>query len=466
MMAERTEARTRHDLFWRELKALSALSWPIVLSNLAQIAMGTTDVIMMGWHSTQTMAAGALGANLYFMALVFGIGMLNAVSPIIARGLGHDRADTTNVARTVKSGLWSALLLAIPCWAILWWSEALLVAMGQDRALAAAAGNYVRAMQWTLLPFWCFLVLRAFLAALERPFWTFVIGAAGVLANAAGNWCLLLGRCGFEPLGIAGSGIATSLASTLMLVALIFIVVCDRDFARYHVFRRLAQIDWSRLRALWHLGLPMAGTLLFEVAVFNTAVFLMGLIGTAELAAHSIAIQLASLTFMVPLGIGHAATVRVGLAFGAGDRNRIRRAGQATLLVATAFMATTSLVMLLVPGLLIGAFIDTAAPANAEVVRLAGAFLLLAALFQIADGTQAVASGMLRGLHDARVPMLYAITGYWGIGLPLGVALAFWLGIGGIGIWIGLAAGLFTVAVLMLSRWHRRERLGLVRMQS
>ena len=462
-MTERTDlARARAMPFWCELKAIAALSWPIALTNLAQIAMGTTDVIMMGWHGTDTMAAGVLATNLYFVALVFGIGLLNAVSAIIARDLGHDRTDTAAVAATVKAGLWSAILMAVPSWAALWWTEALLLAMGQEPALAAAAGSYARVLQWALLPFWGFLVLRAFLAALERPAWTFVISAAGVVVNAAGNWCFLLGNCGFEPFGIVGSGMATVLASTLMLAALAVVVARDPEFARYRVLDGLAALDLTRWQALWKLGLPMAATLLFEVTIFNVAVFLMGLIGTAELAAHAIAIQLASLTFMVPLGIGHAATVRVGLAFGAKDHESIRRAGQAALAIGIAFMALTSLVMFAVPHALISAFIDTAAPANADVVPLAASFLFMAALFQLADGTQAVASGMLRGLHDARIPMLFAAVGYWGIGLPLGALLAFGLRMGGIGIWIGLAAGLFVVAGLMLVRWLRRDQLGLV----
>ncbi|MGE0699960.1 MAG: MATE family efflux transporter, partial [Hyphomicrobiaceae bacterium] len=326
---------------------------------------------------------------------------------------------------------------------------------------AAEAGRYVRALQWALLPFWGYLVLRSFVGALERPVWALAVGIGGVALNAAGNWCLMLGHCGMAPLGIAGSGLATTLASTAMLVALA-IVSTRGSFARYAILRRPWRFDVAVLRALYRLGLPMAATLLFEVTIFNAAVFLMGLIGAAALAAHTIAIQLASLTFMVPLGIGQAATVRVGLAFGRKDTDAIRRAGWSALGLGTAFMGAMALVMLLAPRTLIGAFLDTSVPANAEVVSLATTFLLLAALFQIADGAQAVCSGMLRGLHDARVPMIYALFGYWGFGLPLGWLLAFPLGLGGTGIWIGLAAGLAVVAALMIWRWMRRDALGLV----
>ncbi len=233
-------------------------------------------------------------------------------------------------------------------------------------------------------------------------------------------------------------------------------------FRRFRLFLGFFRPEWQRTREFWRLGLPMAATLTFEITMFNAAVFLMGLIGAASLAAHSIAIQLASLTFMVPLGISQAAAVRVGRALGRQDREAIRRAGWTALGLATAFMATMSLTMVAAPRLLIAAFLDTNDPGNAAVVGHAVSFLMLAALFQIADGAQTVGAGMLRGLHDTRMPMLFALIGYWAIGLPLGASLAFPLGMGGVGIWIGLATGLGIVALLMITRWLYREAMGLL----
>jgi MATE family multidrug resistance protein len=292
--------------------------------------------------------------------------------------------------------------------------------------------------------------------------WSLIVGIGTVGFNAAANWCLMLGHCGCRPLGIAGSGLATLMSSTLMFVALAIVATVARPFRRYRLFAVRVRLDWPRLREFWRLGLPMAATLSFEVTMFNAAVFLMGLIGAASLAAHSIAIQLASLTFMVPLGIGQAATVRIGRALGRRDREAIHRAGWTALGLATAFMAAMSVMMIVAPRLLISAFLDTHEPGNAEVVGRAVSFLMLAAIFQIADGAQTVGAGMLRGLHDARMPMLFALVGYWAIGLPLGASLAFPAGMGGIGIWIGLATGLATVAALMIGRWLRREALGLL----
>jgi MATE family multidrug resistance protein len=443
-----------------------ALSWPLALGNLTQVAMGTTDVMMMGWLSADTLAAGALGANLYFMAFIFGAGLLNAAAPMIARDLGRDPGATAPIRGTVRLGLWSALFTAVPLWLALWWSEPLLLAMGEDPGLSALAGAYVHTLQWALLPAWGFIVLRSFISALGRPVWSLVIGLGAVGFNAAANWCLMLGHCGClplgHPLGISGSGLATLLSSVLMVSALGIVSNVARPFRRYRLFSADIRLDWPHLREFWRLGLPMAAALTFEVTMFNAAVFLMGLIGAASLAAHSIVIQLASLTFMVPLGISQAATVRVGRALGRRDREAIRRAGWTALGLATAFMAAMSLTMVAAPRLLISAFLDTDEPGNAVVVGRAISFLMLAAVFQIADGAQTVGAGVLRGLHDARMPMFFALIGYWAIGLPLGASLAFTVGLGGVGIWIGLATGLGTVAVLMIRRWLYREALGLL----
>ena len=450
------------DAWWREFGDIARLSGPIALTNLAQLAMGTTDVLMMGWVGAETLAAGALGFNLYLVAMIFGIGLMNAAAPMIARDLGRGGDAIDDVRRTVRQGYVSATCVALPSWCGLWWTEPTLRLLGQDAALASQAAIYVHVLMWSMLPFLCYLVLRAFVSALERPMVTLLIGIAGVLFNALGNWCFMLGHCGLKAMGIAGSGLATTLTNILMFTAMAVLVTRDAQFRRYRLLTNLLELDWERFHAFWRLGLPLAATMSFEVTIFNAAVFLMGLIGPTSLAAHAIAIQIAAMSFMVPLGIGQAATVRVGLAFGAGDRDGIRRAGWCAFALATAFMACMSLTMVAAPHRLIGLFLDTTNPDNTPVVQLAVSFLALAALFQIADGAQAVGAGMLRGLHDGRVPMLYALLGYWGIGLPLGTLLAFRWDLGGKGIWIGLATGLIVVATLMMRRWIHREQLGLL----
>ena len=445
---------------WREeIRAMVALAWPMVLTNLGQTAMTATDVMMMGRLGPETLASGALGSNLYFMPLIFGLGLMLATSPMMATELGRRRHSVRDLRRTVRQGLWLAILISIPIWIFLWNGERILLAMGQEPDLAHRAGTYLRWLQWAVLPFYGYIILRSFISALERPGWALVIVFAAVAANACFNWLFMFGHFGFPAMGIAGSGIATTLSSVLMFAGMAVVVLVERQFRRYRLFGRFWRADWPRFWGLLRLGLPIAGILAFEVTIFNAAALLMGLIDADSLAAHAIAIQISSITFMVPLGLNQAVTVRVGLAHGAGNPEGVSRAGWTAYVIGVAFMALMALMMILWPRLLISAFIDLSAPANARVIGLAVSFLVFAALFQIFDGAQAVAAGMLRGLHDTKIPMIYAAIGYWGIGLPLGVLLAFHFGFNGVGIWAGLSIGLAVVAALLLGRWLRRDRI-------
>ncbi|HEY8563968.1 MAG TPA: MATE family efflux transporter [Beijerinckiaceae bacterium] len=441
-----------------ELRATALLAWPMILTNAAQTLFSATDVVLMGRIGPDALAAGALAANLYFGVLIFGIGLVNAVSPLVAHEIGHRRHSVRDVRRTVRQGFWVALTISVPMCAVLWFGEALLLAMGQEPRLAEAAGIYLRALLWAGPSFLIYLVLRSFLAALERPGWALIVGAAAVPLNGVLAYVLMFGKLGLPALGLVGAGIATSLASFAMVLGLAAVVTLDRRLRRYHLFGRFWRADWSRYRRLWALGAPIGATLAFEVTIFNAAALLMGLISATALAAHSIAIQIASLAFMIPLGLGQAATVRVGLARGSGDLAGARLAGWTAFNLSLVFALAMAAVMVLVPRLLIGVFLDLDDPANRLVVELTVGFLALAGLFQLADAAQAVGAGMLRGLQDTRVPMLYALLGYWGVGAPLGVLLGFKTELAGNGIWIGLAAGLAVVAVLMLVRWMQRTR--------
>jgi MATE family multidrug resistance protein len=459
MSAIEASARAPENLWRDEIKATLALSWPMVLTNLAQTAMTVTDVMILGRVSANTLAAGALGSNLYFAPMVFGLGLMLATIPMMAHSVGRNRHSVRELRRTVRQGLWAAVLISLPIWLLLWNGEPILLAMGQEPALAAEAGAYLRALQWGLLPFYFYIVLRSFITTLERPGWATVVAFVAVGVNLLGNWALVFGHLGSPALGIVGSGIATSLASLMMFVGMVLVVSLDRRFRRYRLFGRFWRSDWPRFRQLMRLGIPIAAMMAFETTLFNAAAFLMGVIGASSLAAYAIVIQLCSVSFMVPLGVNQAATVRVGIAHGAGDAAGVSRAGWAAYGVGVGFMALSALVMITVPHLLIGLFIDVHDIANAEVVAIAATFLIFAALFQIVDGAQAVGAGMLRGLHDTGVPMVIAAIGYWGVGMPLGALLAFHYGMAGAGIWIGLSAGLAVVAVLLLWRWMKRDRL-------
>jgi MATE family multidrug resistance protein len=458
-----TERKTSRRDFWlAELRATLALGWPLVLTNLAQIALTTTDVIVLGRVSAEALAASALSVNLYWAILIFCIGVVTATSPMMAETIGRKLHVVRDVRRTFRQGLWSAAIVSIPAWMVLWQTERVLLLFGQQPQAAAEAQAFMHMLQWGLLPALGFIVLRSFFAALQRPLWALIATAATILFNIAANWILVFGHLGSPALGLRGSGLATALSNVFLFVLLACIVAFHPKFRRYSTFGNFWRADWPRFFKLWRLGLPIGAALAFEITVFNAAVFLVGQFGTAAIAAHVIAIQVGSITFMVPQGLSQAATVRVGQARGAGDRDGITRAGWTAFALAVTFMSSMSLLILAAPDLLIGGFIDTTEESNALVVQTATSFLLCVAVFQVADGAQSVAAGMLRGLQDTRVPMLYAALGYWGFGMPLGLLFAFQLGFGALGVWIGLAAGLVAVAPVMLWRWMRRDRLGLL----
>ena len=444
---------------WRsELRATLILAWPLVLSNLTMALIQATDVVLMGWLGAHALAASALGLNLTFAFVLFGIGVITASSPMMATALGRRAHDVRQVRRTFRQAMWLAVILSGAIWVVLWNAEPIILGLGQQPDLAHDAARFLRGYMWSALPFLLFQVMRNFLSALERPGWILAISVVGILLNALLGWALIFGHFGLPALGIIGGGMASSIVWAALALALAVVLVTDRQFRRFRLFGRWWRSDWPRFGALVRLGLPIGLTMSFEGAVFGAAAFLMGLIDADSVAAHAVALQVAALSFMVPLGLGQAATVRIGSALGRGDRPGITRAGWTAWLLGVGFMAAMAVFMWMAPRPLVTLFLDDTA-ANARVVALAVNFLAIAAVFQVADGAQVVGAGMLRGLHDTRVPMLFALFGYWGIGIGAGAWLAFRRGWAGQGIWAGLALGLAIVAVLMLARWTRRERL-------
>jgi MATE family multidrug resistance protein len=445
-----------------ELRATLALAWPLILSNLTMSLIQATDVVLLSWLGPRQLAGAALGLNLTFTFMLLGIGVVAASAPMIATALGKRSSSVRDVRRSFRQAGWVALCISLISWAVLWNAEAIVMMLGQEPALARYAELFLHGYMWSMLPFLLFQAMRNFLSALERPQWIFIVSGAGIVLNAVICWALIFGRLGLPQLGVFGAGLGSSIVWTCLTAALAVVLMTDRLFRRFHLFGRWWRADWPRFRHLWRLGLPIGLTMAFEGAVFGAAAYLMGLIDAESIAAHAIALQIAALSFMVPLGLGQAATVRVGRAFGREDRDGIARAGWTAWLLGVGFMAAMALVIWLMPRHLITLFLADV-PANARVIELGVSFLAVAAAFQIVDGAQVVAAGMLRGLHDTRVPMLFALFGYWIVGLGVGVGLAFPGGWRGVGIWTGLATGLGVVAVLMLARWIMRERLRLSR---
>ncbi|WP_033075059.1 MATE family efflux transporter [Sphingopyxis sp. MWB1] len=448
--------------FAAEFRATLALAWPLVLTNLTMSFIGATDVLMVGRLGATELAAVSIGFNLAMLFAIFGMGLVMGASPLMASEIGRRANSVRDIRRTCRQALWLVACLSVPTLAILWHTEAILLLLGQNPRLAEMAQAYVRAYMWSIPLFLATLAFRNFLAALERPMWSLIVGVVGVLGNIIFNYSLIFGKFGMPALGIVGAGVGSVLTNALMLILMILVLYRDRQFRRYHLLGRWWRSDWPRFVEMTRIGTPIAVSLAFEAGVFSAAVMLMGWISTAAVAAHAVALQLAALTFMVPMGVGQAATVRVGIGYGRRDAGHIHRAGWTSFILGTGFMAVMALIMLSIPETLAGLFIDRSDPANAEVARLAVSFLIIAALFQVGDGAQVVAQGMLRGLHDTFIPMLFALFGYWVIGIGVGAWLAFELGWGGVGIWTGLATGLSIVAVLMIIRWMRREPLGLL----
>ena len=448
---------------WRdELRAMLVLAWPMILSNLTMMLIGVTDVILLGWLGPRELAAGALGHNLAIFCAIFCMGLVTATAPMMASEKGRMAHSVRDIRRTFRQGLWVCCTVILPVWAFLWNAEAILMATGQQPDLASDAGIFVRAYMWSILPFLGFLVLRNFVAALERPVWATVVACGAVTLNAVVNYGLILGNFGLPKLGLMGAGIGSTITNIAQFFVMALVVSFHPKFRRYHLFGRFWRPDWHRFREIWRLGLPIGVTMGFEGGVFAIAILLMGLINEASVAAHAIAIQIASLTFMVPLGLGQAATVRVGLAYGRGDSIGITRAGWTAFVLGTGFMAVMAMGIYVFPEALIGIFVTPVDAATKQVFDIAVSFLLIAAIFQIVDGAQVVGAGMLRGLHDTKVPMFFAAFGYWVVGIGVGAWLAFRAGWNGVGVWTGLATGLAVVSVLMLVRWSMRARLGLL----
>ncbi|WP_242097247.1 MATE family efflux transporter [Sphingomonas sp. CROZ-RG-20F-R02-07] len=445
-----------------EWRPLLALAGPLVGANLLQMAVYSVDVVFVARLGTAELAAATLGVFVFSLILWTLIGLATACAPLIAAELGARRHAVREVRRSFRMAMWLAVVTAVPAMALLANGAALLRLAGQDPQVAARAGAFMAVLLVALLPAIAAAVMRTVAAALGRPGWALGVTALALGVGLLGNWLLVFGHAGFPALGLEGSAIASVVTSVVTMIAYAAILRFDRRLRRYRLFGRWWRPEWPRLRQIVALGLPIALTLTLEAGLFGGAAILMGLIGVTEVAAHAIALNIAAIAFQVPLGMAQAATIRVGLAYGARDRRWIARAGSTAILIGTGFMTLTAVSIWTMPRLFIGIYLDVDAPANARVVALAVRYLAVAAMFQLFDGAQAVTAGALRGLQDTRWPMLIAAFGYWVIGFGTAVLLGFRAGWQGVGIWAGLAAGLAAVSMMLVWRWAARERLGLL----
>lgn len=448
---------------WREeIFATFRLAWPLALANLLQMLVHAVDVIFVARLGERELAASALAIALFGLLMWAFSGLTGMVAALIAEELGRRRHAVREVRRSVRMGLWLAVLTGLAGMAICWAGEWLLLASGQEPEIADRAGDFLRIIMWAMIPMILANVLRSFVAALGRPVFATAITGLAIFASVAGNYAFVFGNLGAPALGLEGSALASVLTSLFILASYVIAILWNRRLRRYRIFGNWWRSEWPRFRELVRLGTPVMLTIIAEAGLFSGAALLMGRIGASELAGHTVALQIAALAFQIPFGIGQAATIRVGYHYGARDHVAVGRAGWVGIGMGAGFMCMTALAMVAFPTLILRIYVDPAAPANAAMVGFALQYIVIAAAFQLFDGVQAVAAGALRGVQDTRIPMVIAIFSYWVPGLGAAIWLGFYTPLQGTGVWIGLAIGLVFAAALLLWRWSRREKLGLV----
>jgi len=432
-------------------KAIATLGLPLIGGHLAQMAIGVTDTVMLGWYGVESLAAVTLASTYFFVIFIFGSGFAWAVMPMVASFQAEE--DETSIRRATRMGLWLSFgfaLLALPA---MIFAEPILRLMGQEEDVVIRGSGYLAVAGWGILPALFVMVLKSYLAALERTQVVLWITVLAAITNAVVNYALIFGNWGAPELGVVGAAIASL---STQVVSLVGVVLYVRIFVPHHdLFRRLWRADWDMMAQVFRLGWPISVTSLSEVGLFAASAVMMGWLGTIPLAAHGIAVQLASLTFMVHLGLSNAGTVRAGNAYGRSDAAHLARGAQVVTAISLIFSVITVSAFFLFPEVFIGIFILADDPARDQILQIGVGILFMAGLFQLVDGTQAIALGVLRGVQDTRVPMIYAAISYWGIGVPTSYLLGFTLGLDGIGVWAGLGIGLGVAAILLNLRFWR-----------
>ncbi len=426
-----------------------SLAVPVVMAELGWMMMGIVDTIMVGRLGATAIGAVSIGSILFFSIAIFGIGALLGLDTMASRSFGAGKLQDCH--RWLVQGVWLSLFLTLPLTFIMILGIYLLPSLGIHPEVLEQAVPYLKALTWSLLPLLLYTAFRRYLQAigLVRPVMFALISAN--LINLVANWILIYGHFGLPAMGVAGSGWATSLAR-LYLALFLLIVIFYADHLHQTGLRRTPlALEAKRLRQLLALGIPAALQITLEIGVFAAATGLVGRLDPASLAAHQIAMAMASLTFMVPLGVSSAAAVRVGHALGRREPAAAVRSGWTALLLGAGFMLCAGMAFLLFPEAIMRIFTD-----DAQVITTGVSLLFVAAFFQLFDGLQVVATGVMRGTGDTRTPMICNLVGHWVFGLPVGYLLCFIVGWGVFGLWIGLSVGLIAIGIVLLGFWSHQ----------
>ena len=447
------QTKTPGQSAWRrEFIALMTIGLPMGLTQLIQYSINTVDVLMIGRLGSESLAAASLGIVMYYVLYVAGMGPAMAVSPMVSQALGADANDTRDARRSVRMGLWTVGIGAALMSLIYLFTEEIALALGQPANLAKMAEPYVLALA-PGLPFALgVIILRNFLAAIERTRWPLGIIILATILNAFLNYLLIYGNWGFPELRLVGAGIASTLSHAFGFFTLVAYILLEKRARQFDLFKNFLAPDWERLREVISLGWPIGVTIAFEAMLFNAAVFLMGRIGVDEVAAYQVALNVAAVAFMTPLGLSMAGAVRVGLMRGAHDAAGVRRAAALTIISCIGAIMIIAIPVMLAPRAIAEFYLDAGDPKNTVVLELVASFLPIAAAFALFDAVQVAAAQALRGLKDVRIPMIMTGISYWGIGFPVAAWLGLFTPLGAVGVWYGLLVSLLSAAVLLGGR--------------
>lgn len=432
------------------MRAILILGLPLIGSHLAQFAIHLVDTLMLGRYDLTALAASGLAGAFFFVIFIFGSGFAFAVMPMVAQA--SERGDVARLRRVTRMGLWLSTLYATLAMPAMIWSSDILQAMGQSAELSSLAESYLRIAGWGLFPALLVMVMKSYLAAMERTQVVLWITLIAVGVNAGLNWLLIFGNWGFPELGLRGAAWASLITQVASFGALAVYPAFVEGLRNHALFQRIWRPDLGAFGEVFRLGAPIGLTGLAETGMFSASAMIIGLIGKMPLAAHTISLQIVSAAFMIHMGLSQAVTVRAGRAIGRDDWAGLRHGAFIGTAMSLAVVAITMVVFLSVPGFLIGLFISPGDPQAGDILAIGASLLAVAAVFQLVDAGQVMALGVLRGMQDTSVPMILAAISYWVLGIPASYLLGVTFEFGAAGVWWGLVIGLLCACVLL---WWR-----------